>query len=72
MKTFFRAATNKSFKSVCFEAFEHLLYANAATYETISGLTDECKSAKSRKLFSLSCFLKQGRDFQAELYNNIS
>ena len=52
------------------EAFEHVLYPNAVTNKIRSGSTDECKSVKSRKLFSLLYILmslKQGRDFHAEL-----
>ena len=44
---------NKSFRSFCFEAFEHLVYLNAVANETRSGFTDECKSVKSRNVFRL-------------------
>ena len=80
-QTFFRAVNkhtfkimserNKSLRSFCFEAFEHLVYPNAVTNKTRSGFSDECKSVKSRNFFRLIIMFLNRTTFPCRTINNL-
>ena len=62
---------NKSLRSFCFEAFEHLVYPNAVSNKTRSGFSDECKSVKSRNFFRLIIMFLNRTTFRCRTINNL-